>query len=105
MQIFGSIEHLTFYLILRTSFLRENSMYFQAHKIFMANKVWPENAMLQCLHLECVTKVFGLDILLTGQYYNLQWGTALGSYFLMLDNHQCSYIFRKNQYYYSEFLT
>jgi hypothetical protein len=29
----------------------------------MANKVWPENAMLQCLHLECVTKVFGLDIL------------------------------------------
>ena len=31
-------------------------MYFQVHKIFMANKVWPENAMLQCLHLECVTK-------------------------------------------------
>jgi hypothetical protein len=38
-------------------------MYFQVHKIFMANKVWPENAMLQCLHLECDTKVFGLDIL------------------------------------------
>ena len=38
-------------------------MYFQVHKIFMTNKVWPENAMLQCLHLECVTKVFGLDIL------------------------------------------
>ena len=38
-------------------------MYFQVHKIFMANKVWPENAMLQCLHLECDTKVFGLDFL------------------------------------------
>ena len=22
----------------------------------MANKVWPENAMLQCLYLECDTK-------------------------------------------------
>ena len=40
-------------------------MYFQVHKIFMANKVWPENAMLQCLHLECVTK--RIDVELFGQ--------------------------------------